>query len=369
MTKDDNTISYTYDANGIRTEKNNNGTVTKYFYDSDNKLISLKQGDTQLVFYYDTEGQPESVAHYTSYVGTRYYYVKNLQGDITKLVTDHGTVLANYEYDAYGKLLSITNSSGAEITSESSIALLNPLRYRGYVYDSDTGLYYLRSRYYDPDVGRFINADVYANTGIGLLGTNMFAYCNNNPINMIDKDGEAAINVIFAAVGGIVGWLLGDYVAKKLGYYSGWKYWAIRVGVVIGGAVIGWFAGSLMTKIMASYLKSNPSVIFKLSKKLGHSTFNSALKLLGINPFTLSMDSSKFIAIAKIFNDKAITISYDWAVKLYSKAKNLGFRVTLDKPHNGYSWHMHLSGSNGKLPNLHIQITKKAWDYISKLLK
>ncbi len=206
LTKDNKTISYTYDANGMRTEKNSDGTVTQYFYDGNNNLTSLKRGDTQLVFYYDTEGQPESVAHYTNYVATRYYYVKNLQGDIVKIVSDHGTVIANYEYDAYGKLLSITNSTGAEITSETSIALLNPFRYRGYVYDDETGFYYLRSRYYDPEIGRFINPDDTAFLGANgkIVDYNLFSYCGNNPVNNIDLCGnyyaEATLLCVLKAV-------------------------------------------------------------------------------------------------------------------------------------------------------------------------
>ena len=124
-----------------------------------------------------------------------------------------------------------------------------------------------------------------------------------------------------------------------------------------------------MAKIIATYLKRNPAVVFKITNKLGATGFHSAMKLLGINPFSLAMDSSKFIAIARLFNTKAITIGYDWAVKLYYKAKALGFRISLDSPHSGYTWHIHISGANGKLVNLHIQIAKKAWDYLVKLLK
>ena len=125
--------------------------------------------------------------------------------------------------------------------TEEVIATVNPFRYRCYYYDSDTGMYYLQSRYYDPVIGRFINADDVSILGISetVSGYNLFAYCGNNPVIMIDVTGTAAINVIFAVVGAIVGWLLGDFVAKKLGYYSGWKYWSIRTGVVVGGAVIG----------------------------------------------------------------------------------------------------------------------------------
>lgn len=181
------------------------------------------------------------------------------------------------------------------------------------------------------EIGRFISADdeEYLGANGTVLSYNLFAYCENNPVNMIDATGHAAINVAFAAVGGIVGWKLGDYVAKKLGYRSGKKYWAIRAGVIVGGAVIGWFSANLMTKILAGYLKSNPSVIFKLISKLGATKFHSVMKFLGINPFTLSMNSSKFIAIARLYNNKAITLSYNWALKLYSKAKSLGFKVSL----------------------------------------
>jgi RHS repeat-associated protein len=103
------------------------------------------------------------------------------QGDITRIEDVNGNVLATYEYDAWGKVIS---SSG-------SLAEINPLRYRGYYYDTETGFYYLQSRYYDPVVSRFINADRYASTGDALLGYNMFAYCSNNPVNYSDPSGEA----------------------------------------------------------------------------------------------------------------------------------------------------------------------------------
>ena len=121
--------------------------------------------------------------------GTRYYYVKNLQGDITMLVDENGSVAAKYTYDHQGAVVSVLRGNGAPTTDPYHIANLNPLRYRGYVYDTDSGLYYLQSRYYDPDTGRFINADVYCDTGNSVLSTNMFAYCENNPIVNLDTDG------------------------------------------------------------------------------------------------------------------------------------------------------------------------------------
>ena len=110
-----------------------------------------------------------------------YYYVLNLQGDVVKLIDQDGAVAASYEYDAWGNILS---QSG-------SMADRNPLRYRGYYYDVETGFYYLQSRYYDPATRRFINADVYASTDSGdAVSCNMFAYCNNNPVLLEDHNGK-----------------------------------------------------------------------------------------------------------------------------------------------------------------------------------
>ena len=110
-----------------------------------------------------------------------------------KILTSSGATAAWYEYDAWGNVVSVGGNA--------SIANLNPIRYRGYYYDTETGFYYLNSRYYDPEICRFVNADGYASTGQGLLGNNMFAYCLSDPINHIDPDGEFAITTAFLLTG------------------------------------------------------------------------------------------------------------------------------------------------------------------------
>ena len=120
------------------------------------------------------------------YNNTLYYYVLNAQGDVVRIVNSSRSVVASYTYDPWGKIIS---SSG-------TLADINPLRYRGYYYDSETGFYYLQSRYYDPEIGRFINADSYASTdATGLLSTNMFAYCENDPVNKMDINGKATVSI------------------------------------------------------------------------------------------------------------------------------------------------------------------------------
>ena len=128
------------------------------------------------------------------YNNTLYYYVLNAQGDVVRIVNSSRSVVASYTYDPWGKIIS---SSG-------TLADINPLRYRGYYYDTETGFYYLQSRYYDPEIGRFINADSYASTdATGLLSTNMFAYCENDPVNRSDPSGEFWNIVVGAALGAI----------------------------------------------------------------------------------------------------------------------------------------------------------------------
>ena len=175
----DNSVSYKYDSNGMRTQKTDNNGTTYYYYDSNNNLIGLTKGNDTLLFYYDSDGNVTSF----KYNGTIYYYVKNLQGDVVKIINQSGTVCASYVYDAWGN---IQSESG-----EPNIRRLNPFRYRGYVYDKETGFYYLQSRYYDPLSGRFLNADVYCDTQSGSpLSTNMFAHCENNYIIYADYSGN-----------------------------------------------------------------------------------------------------------------------------------------------------------------------------------
>ena len=177
----DKAIQMNYDSNGMRTQKSVDGVKTNYYYDSNNNLFALTKGSDTLFFYYDNSGEVMSV----SCNGTMYYYIKDLQGDITEIVDKDGKAVAEYAYDAWGNMLTEDNGT-------LTVGKLNPFRYRSYVYDEETGLYYLQSRYYDTLTGRFLNADVYCDTESGTpLSTNMFAYCENNAINNVDYSGNS----------------------------------------------------------------------------------------------------------------------------------------------------------------------------------
>ena len=174
-------------------------------------------------FFYDQNGQPYAM----KYNNQLLYYVLNQQGDVVRLVNSSGTSYGIYTYDAWGNILTTTGSMA------STLGQINPLRYRGYVYDVECNLYYLQSRYYDPAIGRFINADVFASTGQGILGNNMFAYCNNSPVNKIDPSGEAgwfvAANAIYGAAVGIITQISANVI-------SGTAWHSGILGAATGGA-------------------------------------------------------------------------------------------------------------------------------------
>ena len=180
MTKGSDTLSFVYNESGLRTSKTVNGVTHSYVWQG-SKLAADITDAYALYFHYDSSGEVIGFTRTANGADTEYFYVKNLQGDILKVITATGTEAATYTYDAWGRVL----------TSTGDIADVNPLRYRGYFYDTETGLYYLQSRYYDPEVGRWINADnQIAGVGGDVMGYNMFTYCMNNPAEMSDSSGS-----------------------------------------------------------------------------------------------------------------------------------------------------------------------------------
>jgi len=178
MSNGSTTWTNTYNADGLRTKRTNGSTTYNYIYNG-SSLSQMTVGSNTLYFAYDASGTPMSV----TYNGTNYYYATNVQGDVTAILNTSGTAVVQYTYDAWGKILATTGSMA------STLGAHNPLRYRGYVYDTETTLYYLQSRYYNPAMGRFISSDSVTSTG-GLLGSNLFTYCLNNPVNMSDSSGN-----------------------------------------------------------------------------------------------------------------------------------------------------------------------------------
>lgn len=195
MSGDEQNLVFAYNENGLRVEKTVNHTPsgssayttrTAYAY-SGTQLMAETRYDNSgaeeavLHYSYDTEGSLVSV----NYNGTEYYYLRNGQNDVVGLIDGNGNTVVEYTYDAWGKLLTTTG------TYASTLGVDNPFRYRGYYYDEETGLYYLQSRYYDPETCRFINADdvLFIGATGTILSTNLLSYCENNPVNSVDYFG------------------------------------------------------------------------------------------------------------------------------------------------------------------------------------
>ena len=249
------TWNYTYNADGMRTSRTNGTDTYTYVYNG-SQLTQMTKGSDTLYFTYDAGGTPVSVTHDNGATTATYYYITNLQGDVMHLFDVNGNTAGNYFYDAWGNLVS---------ASATTICQLNPLRYRGYVYDTETELYYLQSRYYNPEMGRFINADdtQYLGADGSLTGYNLFAYCGNNPVMGYDPTGYspkswqwvisgamvvAGIALLATGVGGVAGGalicagansIIGSYTSEAAGGSSiaGWA------GGMVSGAICGLGAG------------------------------------------------------------------------------------------------------------------------------
>lgn len=215
--------------------KTNTETTYQYYYNGD-KLSRMTVNGEDITFGYDANGAPQ----YVIYGGHRYFYLTNLQGDVTGIVSMDGEIVVAYSYDAWGNPMPATGEMAATLGKD------NPLRYRGYVYDEETGLYYLQSRYYNPQIGRFINADRFTSTGQDLLGYNMFAYCSNNPIICSDSEGtyaESALDII--AIGlDIAELAVNPYNLRGWGALAADMACLVLPGITGGGGVVRFVASA-----------------------------------------------------------------------------------------------------------------------------
>ena len=195
-------ISYKYDSDGNRSYKKVGNTVSEYQY-LGNKLVYEKKGTTEWAFRYDSNGNLAALTRKTADGASHTYYaVCNSRGDVEELRNSSGAIVARYIYDTWGNTIKVVDKDGVQLTNSNLIALQNPIRYRGYYFDSETGFYYISSRYYDPEIGRFINADttdVLTASRTTLTDKNLYAYCDNNPVIRRDTTGafwESALDVI-----------------------------------------------------------------------------------------------------------------------------------------------------------------------------
>ena len=230
-----------------------------------------------LIYIYDAEGTPIGMQYRkTTYAANEfdtYWFEKNLQGDIVAVYSEDGTKLISYTYDAWGNFTTTYSNGGAATT-----ATYNPFTYRGYYYDTELGLYYLNSRYYDSNTGRFINVDSFISTGQGLIAFNMYAYCLNNSVMRIDVGGYVSKKHMsddfmddygISAMGGRIGGGFGSDI-----YYDSTAYgtYTIRsINATYDANLSGYFYGGVSSSIV------NPSYyIVPRAQTVGDDTATSS---------------------------------------------------------------------------------------------
>ena len=221
---------YTYDASGIRTSKKVNGTTTEYLTAGGSVLSEKKNGVWQH-YLYDGSGQLMAIR----YKGADYYYIRDGLMTITGLVDANGAAVVNYRYDSWGRLLGITGSLAETLGKD------NPYRFKGYYYDEETGMYYLKSRYYQPEICRFISADdisIMLDNPMSLWDKNLYVYGDNDPVNKKDDDGEIAQFVAMGIIGAVTNVGISFIASKVTGQDYGWKDAVVDAAVGALSAII-----------------------------------------------------------------------------------------------------------------------------------
>ena len=331
------TASYTYDVDGLRTSKTVNGVKHEYYYVG-SRLQYEKYGTTELWFFYDADGTPSGIRYKNGDSINDYYFVCNWRGDVTEIYDSTGALAASYSYDAWGKVVSVKDASGAAITSSTHIANVNPIRYRGYYYDTETSLYYLKSRYYDPQVKRFVSEDTVVATNDNINASNVFLYCLNNPVIYDDQSGcfvgwdDAAAALVGCGVS-VFTQLALDISTGSFG--TGESY----IGSFVGGALGGWIslyypgasgaisggASSLITDLLEMYTgKSNKEMDEIMISALSEATkgflldfaFDNLPSKTGKSYRHTSDESSR--AFGKVGSAKTFSKKRDWFYYAFS---------------------------------------------------
>ena len=253
-------FSYEYDALGKRYQKTVDGKITKQYW-SGNDLVAEERiegtSTTVLIYLYDWTGVCGMKRLREKSDGSvqtdTYWYKKNELGDIAEIYGVNGK-LCEYRYDAWGNYRLIDSGTGMDVTKDQviggistnvsvHIGHINPFRYRGYYYDEETGFYYLNTRYYDPEIRRFINMDnpeLVAQLAQTPGQLNLYAYCNNNPVAFTDESGEGFVTLLIAAL--VTGLICGAFNAA-VANFTGQNVGLAFLGGFVNGFLSGFFAG------------------------------------------------------------------------------------------------------------------------------
>ena len=272
VTTQENIISYTYNCDGIRTSRTVNGEKTEYYLEG-SRIIAEKKDEEIIWYTYNSEGDVIGF----EYQNEIYSYEKNAQDDIIGIIDKDGNIICRYIYDTWGDIVAIEG--------DKKIADVNPFRYRCYYFDTETNLYYIESRYYDPTTGRFISADMLINNGEGILGSNMYAYCVNNPVNMKDVGGYTP------------SYIINEQTENSTIYGIKFKY--IPVGLLGNLAKNGCGAIAAYNVLLSNGIFTT---IFEVLSRITLYGGINALGLGGITPGSIALLMLKYFYIVKMYN-------------------------------------------------------------------
>jgi len=244
---------YVYDNDGRRIQKTVGDKVIRFYLDGDKIIAQKEEGGERMDFLYDEKGTPFAF----EYQGKMYFYQTSLQGDIIGIVDSEGSQVVVYRYDAWGEVLVSSDASGFGLSQ------INPLRYRGYYYDQETGLYYLQTRYYDPKVRRFLNADdasVLTKDPEQLTEKNLYAYCDDNPV--MYRDDTGMFDIVSGIFGAVTNVATTYFAAKVTGQECG--VWDLAVAA-FAGLVSGMTKSSLYITLVSAFISGVGTTIGSLA--------------------------------------------------------------------------------------------------------
>ena len=341
------TYTFTYDAYGRRTQKKYTYTpgsltqvdyikteTTSYTYDNSGRLVNERcvsvydDNSTEtheFTYLYDESGIIGTMFSKNGATATPYYYRRNLQGDVTAIYDQNGVRKAEYAYDAWGNC-TVTNSG------DYNIAYTNPIRYRGYYYDRGTEFYYLNARYYNPQWRRFISPDStdYLDHE-SVNGLNLYAYCNNDPVNYADPSGHLAFFIVTAMIGAALG--LGITAAVDLIPDQEFNlHWGWYVGAGLLGAAIGAGVGMAVSYYATGSIASSTGKV--MSGLFGKTSFYrtmsaddyASLKSTGKMPHTKETFISPDAAYASKYN--GVTVKFTVRNRTVNWLTKIGVRDT-----------------------------------------
>lgn len=334
-------VSYKYDLNGIRIKKTVNGVDTMYYLDG-TKIVYEKTGNNELYYLYDINGI--SGLKYNNMI---YLFLKNIQGDILGIIDSNSQLVAKYEYDSLGNIISIKNANGQIITDNTHVAIVNPFRYRGYYYDKETELYYLNTRYYNPKWGRFLNADGIVCSNRDFSSYNLFLYVSNNYIKYSDTYGCGWFDGLIDTIGDVIqkGVDTAVSIGKAIG--KGIEYGCNKFLEGIGNVVIFYerlkASPTFEIGVGTGFSVNTEVSIYNKNISIGAGDYKDDTNTFSKNGATCSLKESKYVKASIIEYDK----THEYYYKCGNKSKALSIKDSESLDIGFSSASINASGNSG----------------------